>query len=126
MKHPIITDYDRLSNLTIKVYAFHIILYFYMHPYLKKQSQFSPFFAQKRGFHKKQTQLKPIYSELVESIQSQFVERPKMKALAWKMNHTIILIVLLADFTNLKVANFKAKQTQSLTRKTTEFEDNLD
>jgi hypothetical protein len=47
----------------------------------------------------KQTQLKPI--------QSQFVEKAKMNAFAWIENLTIVLIMLLAEFTTLKGANFK-------------------
>jgi hypothetical protein len=41
MKHPIITVLTRLSNITIKVYDFHIIMYFYIGANYAKQSQFS-------------------------------------------------------------------------------------
>ncbi|MDT8301374.1 MAG: hypothetical protein RQ760_07800, partial [Sedimentisphaerales bacterium] len=62
MKHPI-TDYDRLSNITIKVYDIYIIMYFYIGTNYAKQTQFSPFIAPKRRFHQKtnpiQTQFKP-------------------------------------------------------------------
>ena len=64
---------------------------------MQNKPNFSPFFNQKQRFHKK-----------TNPIQTQF-QRITMKAHAWKMNHTIILIVFLADFTNLKVANFKSK-----------------
>jgi hypothetical protein len=53
-----------------------------------------------------QTQLKPIQTQLKPK-QSQFVERAKMNAFAWIENLTIVLIMLLAEFTTLKGANFK-------------------
>jgi hypothetical protein len=38
-------------------------------------------------------------------IQTQFDERPKMNAFAWIRSHTMVLLMLLADFTTLKGAN---------------------
>jgi hypothetical protein len=59
---PIITDFDWLSNITIKVYDFCIIMYFYIGANYAKQSQFCAFFTPKRRFHEKtnpiQTQFK--------------------------------------------------------------------
>jgi hypothetical protein len=66
-------------------------------------------------FNPKQTQLKPIQTQF-KAKQSQSAERPKMLeftldvsslaflsgALAWIRNLTIVLIMLLADFTTLK------------------------
>ncbi|MCP4611278.1 MAG: hypothetical protein GY845_21415 [Planctomycetes bacterium] len=37
-------------------------------PYLKKQTQFSPFFTQIRGFHKKQSQFNPILPAIASAV----------------------------------------------------------
>ena len=55
--------FTRLSNVTINVYDFHIIMYFYIGANYAKQSQFYAFFVQIHRFHEKtnpiQSQFKP-------------------------------------------------------------------
>ena len=62
MRYPLITAFILLSNLTINVYDFRIIMYFYIGANYAKQTQFYAFFAPNRRFHEKtnpiQTQFK--------------------------------------------------------------------
>ena len=65
----------------------------------------------------KQTQFKPNLSQNkpnsnptcrgVALSEAGFIERAKMNAFAWIENLTIVLIMLLAEFTTLKGANFR-------------------
>ncbi len=68
--------------------------------FTKKQTQFKPNLTQNKP------NSKPIKPK-TKPIQTQFVERPKMNPFAWIRSLTIVLIILLADFTTLKGANFK-------------------
>jgi hypothetical protein len=87
-------------------------------PLYAKQTQFRKWQNEHKHFHNneickfehwlkpKQTQFKPNKAKN-KANQSQFVERPKMNPFAWLRSLTIVLIMLLADLTTLKGANFK-------------------
>jgi hypothetical protein len=119
MKHPVITILGWLSNLKIKVYDFYIIMYFYIGANYAKQSQFYAFFALKSRFHEKTNPIQTQFNPKQTQFKANLVKGQKMLEFAldvcslaslsgaWIRSLSVILIMLLADFTTLKGANFK-------------------
>jgi hypothetical protein len=113
MKYPIITAFAPLSNLTIKVYDFHIIMYFYLEQKYAKQTQFYAIIARKRRFYEKtkpiQTQSKPIQSQFNPK-QSQFKPNlskgEKMKPFAWNLNSTIVFVISSRNLSSLRMLEY--------------------
>jgi len=57
------TVLNRLSNVSINVYDFHIILYFYLGQIMQNKANFMRFSPENADFTKKQTQFKPNLSQ---------------------------------------------------------------
>ena len=115
IENPTLAHFRHFSSLFTNLRSTTVENSLQITPFYAKQTQFYTFFAPKRRFHEKtnpiQSQFKPNLTQNKPNLSQNkpnsnpIFEREQMNAHAWKMNLTIILIVLLADLTTLKGAN---------------------